>query len=781
MKKIYYRFLFYILSNVLLLSFSAFSCFSQIYNSSIKEKFNFKEDFILNEKIYLHSDRSEYVTGENVLFKAYYFLNGTFGKDSISKIVYLDLVDKNGQSKATGKYQINKGTANGTLSIPQGLASGYYTIYAYTKWMMNFGSDSFFNKRIYIVNPENEIKVLKGNQRSDENIQLHFYAEGGYLNVNEKNSISVLATNSLGENLNKDVKISDQDNNFIAEFQTPGHFDFIPTQSKEYKAIITRENGTQLISKLPKAIASGIKVSSDYLSNENLRIGIELTDVNNPDSKELKILLENDGLVYKQIAVKFSNNKYDVDIYKKDLIKGFSLLFIKNKNDQIIYKNAIINRLNDELPIDAVLNKEAYHKRERVDIKVKTKALDKNSKNAHLSVSVAKSDLLNIDTCSIHDYLNDSYKKPNYIEGAAMNGQSDILFNLYSDTIKPYSEITYLPETSGFIISGTILSKQTNKPIPDANIYLSTLSNFIDVQNSISNQDGKFYFLMNEKVKNTDFVIQPADTSLKDFAVVLDKEFATDYPSDNFDILKEDRFNKVFLNELVISHQIEKQYYSNIQFNDEKPGHATIFYGNPDLSFVIQKYIDLSTFEEYFTEIFIGTKIEKGENGKQIKLEYLRNKQELSKPPLILIDGIPISNVNKFLSIPPSEIDKVEIIYNYYILGRTTYGGIFHLYTKKKNSASLIDTKNLSFYKFVGFTGLNKLREIKYTDENDLKSRKADYRNTLYWNPEIITDDNGESTISFYTSDEKGKFLITIEGVGENGDTGSKQMVLEVK
>jgi hypothetical protein len=491
--------------------------------------------------------------------------------------------------------------------------------------------------------------------------------------------------------------------------------------------------------------------------------------------------LENDGLVYKQIAVKFSNNKYDVDIYKKDLIKGFSLLFIKNKNDQIIYKDAIINRLNDELPIDAVLNKEAYHKRERVDIKLKKKDLYKNSKNAHLSVSVAKSDLLNIDTCSIHDYLNDSYKKPNYIEGAAMNGQSDILFNLYSDTIKPYSKITYLPETSDFIISGTILSKQTNKPIPDANIYLSTLSNFIDVQNSISNQDGKFYFLMNEKVKNTDFVIQPADTSLKDFAVVLDKEFATDYPSDNFDILKENRFNKVFLNELVVSHQIEKQYYSNIQFNDEKPGHATIFYGNPDLSFVIQKYIDLSTFEEYFTEIFTGTKIEKGENGKQIKLEYLRNKQELSKPPLILIDGIPILNVNKFLSIPPSEIDKVEIIYSYYILGRTTYGGIFHLYTKKKNSASLIDTKNLSFYKFVGFTGLNKLREIKYTDENELKSRKADYRNTLYWNPEILTDDNGESTISFYTSDEKGKFLITIEGVGENGDTGSKQMVLEVK
>jgi uncharacterized protein YfaS (alpha-2-macroglobulin family) len=109
------------------------------------------------------------------------------------------------------------------------------------------------------------------------------------------------------------------------------------------------------------------------------------------------------------------------------------------------------------------------------------------------------------------------------------------------------------------------------------------------------------------------------------------------------------------------------------------------------------------------------------------------------------------------------------------------YGGIIHLYTKKKNFASLIDTKNLIFNEFKGFTKINKFSEIKYIDETAINSRKADYRNTLYWNPEISTDENGEANISFYTSDEKGKFLVTIEGVGENGNTGSKQMVLEVK
>jgi hypothetical protein len=51
----------------------------------------------------------------------------------------------------------------------------------------------------------------------------------------------------------------------------------------------------------------------------------------------------------------------------------------------------------------------------------------------------------------------------------------------------------------------------------------------------------------------------------------------------------------------------------------------------------------------------------------------------------------------------------------------------------------------------------------------------------LYWNPEVKTDENGEANISFYTSDEKGKFLITIEGVGERGEISSKKIILEVE
>jgi hypothetical protein len=337
-----------------------------------------------------------------------------------------------------------------------------------------------------------------------------------------------------------------------------------------------------------------------------------------------------------------------------------------------------------------------------------------------------------------------------------------------------------LPETSGFIISGTILFSQTNKPIPNVNIYLSTLSNYIDVQNAVSNQEGKFYFLMNEKVKNSDFIIQPADIYLKDYKVILDKGFTSD-PSDDIDMLRENKFSKKFLEELLINYQIEKQYNPNPQKANEIQDCSKIFYGKADSSYSFQKFIDLPTFEEYFVEIFSRTKIVKGENGKQIKVSYLDNSAELNQPPLLLVDGVPVFDVDKFLSISPSEIDKVEIINNNYIIGGIVYGGIIHLFTKKKNFASLIDTKNLTFNEFNGYTKENKFREIKYTDGIALNSRKADYRNTLYWNPEVTSDENGEANISFYTSDEKGKFLITIEGVGASGETGSKKIILEVE
>ncbi|MDB5155342.1 MAG: hypothetical protein JWR50_49, partial [Mucilaginibacter sp.] len=49
---------------------------------------------------------------------------------------------------------------------------------------------------------------------------------------------------------------------------------------------------------------------------------------------------------------------------------------------------------------------------------------------------------------------------------------------------------------------------------------------------------------------------------------------------------------------------------------------------------------------------------------------------------------------------------------------------------------------------------------------------EPDYRSTLYWEPNISTDQNGKAKVSFYTSDIKDKYTIKISGIDTNGGIG---------
>jgi hypothetical protein len=56
-----------------------------------------------------------------------------------------------------------------------------------------------------------------------------------------------------------------------------------------------------------------------------------------------------------------------------------------------------------------------------------------------------------------------------------------------------------------------------------------------------------------------------------------------------------------------------------------------------------------------------------------------------------------------------------------------------------------------------------------------------DYRNTLYWNPSVMTDKDGRAVIEFWSSDNKADYLINIEGIAENGKMISVKKVIHVK
>ena len=64
---------------------------------------------------------------------------------------------------------------------------------------------------------------------------------------------------------------------------------------------------------------------------------------------------------------------------------------------------------------------------------------------------------------------------------------------------------------------------------------------------------------------------------------------------------------------------------------------------------------------------------------------------------------------------------------------------------------------------------------------NEIENRLPDFRHLLYWNPTISIKGNETKQISFFTSDLKGNFLISIQGISNKGIPVYQQIKMDVK
>src|SRR5258708_20336646 len=66
----------------------------------------------LQEKMYVHSDKSTYLAGEILWFKIYNVEASTHKPLDVSKIAYAELVDKNNKTLMQAKIALKKGKGN---------------------------------------------------------------------------------------------------------------------------------------------------------------------------------------------------------------------------------------------------------------------------------------------------------------------------------------------------------------------------------------------------------------------------------------------------------------------------------------------------------------------------------------------------------------------------------------------------------------------------------------------------------------------------------------------
>ena len=91
--------------------------------------------------------------------------------------------------------------------------------------------------------------------------------------------------------------------------------------------------------------------------------------------------------------------------------------------------------------------------------------------------------------------------------------------------------------------------------------------------------------------------------------------------------------------------------------------------------------------------------------------------------------------------------------------------------SRAKDSPSFVSVRQLGYRPAVEF----------YSPQ--YKSTKSDvhtdHRTTLYWNPKVETDEKGHASVKFYASDISKRYLVTLEGVSNDGTIVHHQQIIE--
>ena len=107
---------------------------------------------IPREKITITLNSTSFLAGELLNYKIY--CNDSDNKPStLSKIAYIELISQDKELIFKHKIRLESGLGSGDFFIPTNLTSGNYKLVGYTKWMRNFGEETFFRTDITIINP----------------------------------------------------------------------------------------------------------------------------------------------------------------------------------------------------------------------------------------------------------------------------------------------------------------------------------------------------------------------------------------------------------------------------------------------------------------------------------------------------------------------------------------------------------------------------------------------------------------------------------------------------
>lgn len=679
------------------------------------EKFQHYSEEVPGEEVYVMTDRETYIAGETLWFKAWLICRKSSALSSSSKIIYCELVNPENKLVVQKRLYNDKGSCLGQFNLPDALSSGTYTIRAYTSWMKNFIPDNCFMKDINIYNAHN----LKSFRQK-------IYTEDELTSESEKY--------------------------------------FKQDKSNTWLTIDVKECQ-------PDTLELIINVHEKPLSrNPNLIYLIIQTHGNLNYART-------ETIVQKQTGIKIPKNL---------LIPGINQISVF---DSLLHPVCVryIYTPGIEKPAISIQSADTFGTRSKVTLELKADDPEKwESPGLCISVVPLTAGIRGIGPEEYMIFGSEFGRLP----GRVLKGKKiaelpreildSLLLQLKSnqkDWMKVLSGIRSdykdKMKKEEHFLSGVLLTNNDLPAGPGEIILLSVPGKVPQFNYTTTDQDGKFSFSIPFNKEMKDLILQP-DNIYKNFRIRLLSSFSDSYPDIH---TREDSTNIPLppaISQMDLNHQVSIVYGLSsadtvLLIYPFPLREIRRFYGKPDFEIELKEWMKLHSVEEIFFEIVPNVSLKKTETGFEIFMTDPLGRILFDTPPVMMIDGVIIRDPDILAGLDPEEVEKIDVVKEQYMVGDYLFNGIVNVITKPGDLSQIPIPDYALRIQYRITDTFTPFISPDYSLPSKVKNREPDFRNTLYWNPDVRPDEDGKAIIGFWTSDIRGDYEVCVQGITADG------------
>lgn len=701
----------------------------------------------IREQVFVHLNSRSLISGETLYLSAYCNSQLTGRPSPLSKILYVEIVGESGAVHQQ-KVLLNEGRGSTDFFISSAIPSGQYHLIAYTRWMKNF--DDYFHCPVLIINPyESYPNELKGVETDIEFYPLHDPLVAGVENIvafHLKGKKQASYKGRVLDNAGEVLSTFD-----IGKFGV-GKFKLTPRRGRAYQVVLEDDQGNISFHELPAVATRGSFVVYKETGSQ-----IELKcELPGSAGNALDLTIQSGGSVlYRSEVV---SNEYHV-VPDDVLSQGVYRVHYSDSSGATVAER-VIYIPGHEVEEDRV--SKSYGTRQKVTIETGLDAGD-------FSVSVRKK----------ADFVFDRHYHAVWRDGISFLSQAPAPFFSYFASagcdvealmlvseIRPAASapeaVELLPEIREEILTGSIVDELGN-PVAAQKVALTFPGKQFQLRVGESDESGKFFIPFQSTFSDAEAILSCLDFQ-RQLTIKADSPYLDKYPDFDFQLPYLDSSLVRKIMEKSIRVQLENAYLSlpqrqqlPKQWVNEIPYHEV---------YLLDDYKRFSTLKETFTEYVITANVRESRDH-VIKTTFTPGLFQKEYPPLVLLDGVPVSG-GRVVQLNPYKVESIGVLPNRYFLGPLISDGIVGIRTFEGDCGGLRfgpETNHLRLP--VAKVAIKK--EYNYPEYTESADRpQADQRDQLFWEP-AYKPRHKNAEISFYTSDVQGEFEVVIEGFTDKG------------